>query len=249
MADAINKFEIEHFGQAGRTPIVMLHEGLGSVAMWKDFPQKLADEMERHIIAWSRQGYGSSGDFDSDYGVDFMHREADVADRLLSELGIERAHIFGHSDGASIALLLAARYPNRVATLTLEAPHVFVEQICLNAIHDLKQDVCDNDMIERMGKYHRDAGAVFRQWSKIWTDPSFERWNIEAELSDVDLPTLLIQGEDDAFGSFEQLDRVATIIPDSRQLRLPQCDHSPHRDQQDEVLKAVASFLKDCEHD
>ncbi|MBP6434598.1 MAG: alpha/beta hydrolase [Sphingorhabdus sp.] len=237
--------EVSQFGSGNGLPVLLLHEGLGSVAMWREFPEQLAAASARQVIAWSRKGYGSSDDFVGPYSPDFMHREADAAADLMQELGIDRAHVFGHSDGATIALLLAARHPHRVASLVLEAPHVFVEPMCLTAIEALGQVAGNGNMVARLGKYHRDAAAVFDQWHAIWTDPEFASWNIEAELGCITCPTLLIQGENDEFGTFEQIDRVAARLPQSRQLRLPNCGHSPHRDQEGAVLAASAAFMQE----
>jgi pimeloyl-ACP methyl ester carboxylesterase len=213
--------------------------------MWREFPEKLAATSGRQVIAWSRKGYGSSDDFYGPYSPDFMHREADAAANLMLELGIDRAHVFGHSDGGSIALLLAMKHPHLVASLVLEAPHVFVEPMCLKAIKSLGQAAANDTLITRLGKYHRDAAAVFKQWYTIWTDQQFASWNIEDNLGAVNCPTLLIQGENDEFGTFEQIDRIASQLTQSRQLRLPNCGHSPHRDQEDAVLAASAAFMQE----
>jgi pimeloyl-ACP methyl ester carboxylesterase len=237
--------EVAQYGSGTGLPVIMLHEGLGSAAMWRGFPAKLAEASGRRVIVWSRRGYGASGSFDAPYDLDFMHREADAAEHLMRERGLERAHVYGHSDGASIALLLAARHPARVASLVLEAPHVFVEPICTEAIVALGKLAQDSDFITRLNKYHRNPAAVFRQWFAIWTDRRFPAWTIEAELSGMAVPTLLIQGEDDAFGTFDQLDRIAARLPQASQLRLSACGHSPHRDCEDAVLSAASAFLKD----
>jgi pimeloyl-ACP methyl ester carboxylesterase len=181
--------------------------------------------------------------FAAPYATDFMHREADAAAKLMADAGIARAHLFGHSDGASIALLLAARHPGRVASLVLEAPHVFVEAMCLAAIREL--DAGQAGLVARLGKYHRDAAAVFRQWSAIWLDPEFAAWNIEEELDALACPTLLIQGEDDAFGTFAQIERISARVAQAGELRLARCGHSPHRDRENAVLNATAAFLRD----
>lgn len=239
--------EICSFGSGSEIPILLFHEGLGSVALWRDFPEKLAETTGHRVVAWSRKGYGNSGPFDGPYGLDFMHLEADAAAQLMTELAIERAHLFGHSDGASIALLLAARHPARVVSLILEAPHVFVEPICTAAITELK--VGSAQLLHGLGKYHRDATAIFRQWFSIWTRPDFSSWNIEGALIDVVCPALLIQGEDDEYGTFEQLDRISARIADVRQLRLPNCGHSAHRDHEAAVLSASTAFLTEFAND
>lgn len=230
-------------GTGSGVPILLLHEGLGSVAMWKDFPSLLAKWTGRRVLAWSRLGYGNSGDFRGPYGRDFMHREAEATALLIEELSLPRVHVFGHSDGASIALLFAARHPEKVVSLTLEAPHVFVEEVCLQAIGELARSAKSGALLQGLSKYHRNATAVFAQWYAIWSDPTFTTWNIEREIEGVSVPTLLIQGEDDEFGTFAQLDSIAARLLMTHQVRLKNCRHSPHRDQTQAVLAATAQFL------
>jgi pimeloyl-ACP methyl ester carboxylesterase len=243
MPTAAGQIEIVRLGEGEGLPIFMLHEGLGSTAMWRDFPGKLAAASGHSVIVSSRIGYGQSAPFKEPYDLDFMHREADAAAALMAELGVERAHVFGHSDGASIALLLAARHPGRVASLVLEAPHVFVEPMCVKAISALEEGSAT--LVSRLEKYHRDAGGVFHQWLSIWTDPRFPAWSIESEIGSIECPTLVIQGKNDEYGTFEQLDRVCALIPHTQQLRLPSCRHSPHRDCEADVLSATQSFYGD----
>jgi pimeloyl-ACP methyl ester carboxylesterase len=237
------EIETTEFGTGDDLPIALLHEGLGSVAMWRDFPSRLAAATGRRVIAWSRQGYGASAPFERPYHFDFMHREADAGVHLLRARGIDRAHLFGHSDGASIALLMAARHPGMAASLVLEAPHVFVEAMCVEQISKFGKVAEANGVIDRLGKYHRDASAVFRQWHDIWVDCRFADWSIEADMARLDVPALLIQGEDDEYGTFAQLDRISHQLPDTREARLANCGHSPHRDQEEAVLAATAEFL------
>jgi pimeloyl-ACP methyl ester carboxylesterase len=227
-------------GADDRLPILLLHEGLGSVETWRDFPGKLAAVTGHRVIAYSRRGYGLSAPFDGAYDLGFMHREADAAAALMADMGIERAHVFGHSDGASIALLLAARYPACAASLILEAPHIFVEAMCVAAIKGLEDS--SEQLVSRLGKYHRDAASVFSQWFNIWTDPCFPEWTIETEIDAIACPTFVIQGENDEYGTFEQVDRICARMPQTQQLRLPACGHSPHRDCEEAVLGATTAF-------
>lgn len=218
----------------------MLHEGLGSVSLWRDFPARLAEQSGVEVIAFSRQGYGQSGPFAEPYALDFMHREAEATLDLLDDIGLAQAHLFGHSDGASIALLVAARAPDRVASLVLEAPHVFVEPVCTAAIEALAPQA--DALVARLARHHRDAASVFRQWFAIWTDPRFPEWSIEADIGAVRCPTLIIQGDRDEYGSFEQVERTNTLLPQARQLRLPDCGHSPHRDCEAQILSVCKNF-------
>jgi pimeloyl-ACP methyl ester carboxylesterase len=226
-------------------PILMLHEGLGSVAMWRDFPAALASATGRRVVAWSRRGYGLSDPLPEPREPDYMHREAEALPPLMDTLGLDRAILFGHSDGASIALIAAARFPERVAGLLLEAPHVFVETLTLDSIAAVKESYRTTDLGRRLGRHHRDADHVFWRWNDIWLDPRFRDWSIEALLPQIEAPALLIQGLDDEYGTMEQLDRIASVLPDASRLELERCGHSPHRDQPESVLSATARFIAD----
>lgn len=223
-------------------PILMLHEGLGSVGLWRDFPDRLAARTGRTVIAWSRAGYGWSEPPRAPFGLDYMHLEADRIPLLMDALGLERATFLGHSDGGSIALIAAARFPARVDALILEAPHVYVEQITIDSIAAVRRAYLDSDLGAKLGRYHRDPDGVFRRWNDIWLDPRFREWTIEKLLPGVRAPILAIQGLDDEYGTLDQLDRIESGARDSRRLELASCGHSPHRDQPDAVLAAIAGF-------
>jgi pimeloyl-ACP methyl ester carboxylesterase len=240
--------EIAEFGAGEGDPLLLFHEGLGSLGMWRDFPEALAAATGRRVIAWSRQGYGASMAGPDMYDDDFMHLEADAAAGVMQSLGIAQAHIFGHSDGASIALLLAARHPHRVSSLTLEAPHVFVEAVCLTAINKLHAEARESGFLDRLGKYHQDVERMFERWCSIWLKQSFADWDIVSELDGIKCPTLLIQGENDEYGSFAQLDKIAAQCPQARQLRFTGCGHSPHVYRRADVISATAEFLKEIAH-
>lgn len=229
------------------TPILMLHEGLGSVSMWRDFPARLAERTGRRVVAWSRRGYGRSEPLPQKRDPDYMHREAALVPQLMDALGLGRAHFFGHSDGGSIALIAAARSSGRVASLALEAPHVFVEEITTDSISAVGEVFRTSDLGAKLGRHHLDAEHTFWRWNDIWLDPRFRDWNIEALLPDVRSPTLLIQGLDDEYGTLDQLDRIQAALPGARRLELSHCGHSPHRDQPEAVLAAVAAFLSELE--
>jgi pimeloyl-ACP methyl ester carboxylesterase len=226
-------------------PILLLHEGLGSVSLWRDFPAQLATATGRKVIAWSRRGHGHSDALPTPRDLDYMHREADLIPKVLKACGIERAHLFGHSDGASIALLAAAAHPALIASLTLEAPHVFVEPVTLEGIAAAKTAYQTTDLRDRLARYHAEVDHTFWRWNDIWLDARFRGWNIESCLSALSAPTLLVQGLDDEYGTMEQLDRIQAVLDDSKRLELEGCKHSPHRDRLDAVLPAVTHFLED----
>jgi len=225
-------------------PVLLLHEGLGSVAMWRDFPQQLALATGRPVLAWSRRGYGLSDPLPSPRDPDYMHEEADAVVRLMDTRAIERAILFGHSDGASIALITAARSPGRVAALILEAPHVFVEDLSIESIARAKHLYTTTHFNQLLGRYHRDPDRVFWGWNDIWLDPRFRGWSIEELLPAIRAPALLIQGRDDEYGTLAQIDRIGAALPNVERLELERCGHSPHRDQPAAVLRATAAFLQ-----
>jgi len=227
--------------------IVMLHEGLGSVAMWKDFPERVARAAGRDVVVWSRRGYGRSTPIDGPRGVRYMHDEAlATLPALLDALGLERPMLFGHSDGASIALLFAgspAAAARPVSGVIAMAPHVRVEDVAVESIAAAKLAWDETDLRARLARYHDDPDGAFRGWNDIWLHPEFRGWNIEAFLAAIRCPVLAIQGADDEYGTMDQVERIARVVPDTEIVRLADCRHSPHRDQPEAVLDAVARFV------
>jgi pimeloyl-ACP methyl ester carboxylesterase len=227
--------------------IVMLHEGLGSVAMWKDFPERVARATGRGVVVWSRRGYGRSTPIGGPRGVRYMHDEALVTlPALLDALGFEEPVLFGHSDGASIALLCAgspAAAARPVSGVIAMAPHVRVEDVAVESIAAAKLAWDETDLRARLARYHDDPDGAFRGWNDIWLHPEFRDWNIEACLAAIRCPVLAIQGEDDEYGTMDQVERIARVVPDTEIVRLADCRHSPHRDQPEAVLDAVARFV------
>jgi pimeloyl-ACP methyl ester carboxylesterase len=220
----------------GREPtLVFLHEGLGSVELWREFPDRVHAATGRRVFLYSRAGHGWSDLPDAPRTPRFMHEEAlDVLPALLAEHGIERPVLIGHSDGASIALIHASRHP--VDRLVLLAPHVFVEDVSIAAIAEARDAF--PALRDRMGKYHRDAQRTFRLWNDIWLAPEFRDWNIEDVLPDVTAPTLVIQGARDQYGTLAQVDAIAP----QRRVVLD-CRHAPHLEAPETTLHAVVEFL------
>jgi pimeloyl-ACP methyl ester carboxylesterase len=228
---------------AART-IVLLHEGLGSVSMWRDFPRRLAQSTGASVVVYSREGYGKSSPLRAPREMRYMHDEALVVlPQLLDALEIENPVLFGHSDGASIALIYAGGSGRGVAGVIAAAPHLFVEDISVTSIAAAKVAFETTDLRERLGRYHDDVDGVFWAWNRIWLDPAFRAWNIEDHVARVRCPVLAMQGEQDEYGTMRQIDRIAELAPDVRLLKLPQCRHSPHRDQPEQVLTAVREWL------
>jgi len=242
--------ELLHLGAPpGRPTIVFLHEGLGSRALWRDFPQRVAAAAGMGAVVYSRYGNGQSDALDAKRGVRYMHDEAtEVLPALLRMLGIERPVLFGHSDGASIALLYAAAFPQDAHALILEAPHLFVEDLSVESIAAIRERYGSDGLREKMRRYHRDVDATFYGWNDIWLDPAFRSWNIEAAVRDILAPSLALQGAGDEYGTLAQLDALAACSAGAvDRLVLAGCGHAPHRDRAAFVEAAVASWLQTLE--
>jgi pimeloyl-ACP methyl ester carboxylesterase len=225
-------------------PIVMLHEGLGSLAQWKDFPDQLGAATQRRVLAYSRYGYGASEPLDGPLGVDFMHVEAlETLPQLLDTLGVREPVLFGHSQGSSIALIHAARAHRGVTAVVAMAPFVFVETYGLESIEAARREYLEGDLRARLTRYHADVESAFWGWNDIWLNPEFRAWNIEALLPEIACPVLAIHGVDDEYGTLEQIDRLERGVRNAQRLVLSACGHSPQRDQPDAVLSAARCFL------
>jgi pimeloyl-ACP methyl ester carboxylesterase len=241
-----SRIEYEHIaGDPDSPTIVMLHEGLGSVSMWKDFPQQLAGATRSNVVVYSRQGYGRSSPQQAARSVSYMHDEAlIVLPQLLDALGITDPILFGHSDGGSIALIYAGGSGRKVSGIVALAPHVFVEEVSVTSIAAAKVAYETTTLRERLARYHDDVDGAFWGWNNIWLHPAFRAWNIEQYLPHIACSVLAIQGEDDEYGSMEQIDRIARAAPDVELRKLEQCGHSPHRDRPDAVLEAVSAWIE-----
>ncbi len=224
--------------------LVMLHEGLGSVSMWRDFPDQLAQATGCRTLVYSRHGYGGSSPLHAPRSVNYMHEEARIwLPAILERLGIRRPVLFGHSDGASIALIHATRPESEVAGIIALAPHVKVEELTVRSIAAAKAAYTQTDLRARLSRHHLEVDSAFWGWNRIWLDPAFRNWNIEALLPSIRCPIFAIQGEDDEYGTMEQIASIARAAPGSRLLALPACRHSPHRDQPQAVLAAAREFI------
>ncbi|CAB3872445.1 alpha/beta fold hydrolase [Achromobacter ruhlandii] len=230
--------------------LVFLHEGLGSVSMWKDWPRQACAAAGCRGLVYSRHGYGRSTPLAAGEKrpVDFMHREAaDVLPALLAALGIDakrdRPILFGHSDGGSIALLYAAMHPDAVAGVAVAAPHIFVEDRTVAHIEQARQAYRDTDLRARLARHHDDVDSAFRGWNDVWLAPAFRRWNIEDHLPAIGCPVLAMQGVDDEYGTLEQIRGIRRAAPQTRLLEIPDCRHSPHKDQPAIVIQAIAGFV------
>src|SRR5258708_23295957 len=236
------KLEVEKIHGADRDApaLVFLHEGLGSVAMWRDFPRKAAAATGCAAVVYSRYGYGQSEVLSGPRAVDYMHVEAlEVLPEVLEQLGLRDPVLVRHSDGGSIALIHAAMN-HSVKGLVVMAPHVFVEDISVKSIAEAKTAFEETGLAQKLGRYHADAAKTFWGWNDIWLDPDFRSWSIEEVLPRIHCPVLAIQGFDDEYGTMAQLEAIAGQTGGPIELlRLAGCRHSPHRDQPAVVLEAL----------
>jgi pimeloyl-ACP methyl ester carboxylesterase len=230
--------------------VVFLHEGLGSLAMWKDYPQRLCDAGGYAGLVFSRAGYGRSTPRapGERWPVTFMHAEAEQAlPRLLGRLGVGGKGglpwLFGHSDGASIALIHASLFPDAVAGVIAVAPHVFVEELSIRSIEKARDAYLATDLKSRLGRYHRDPDSAFWGWNDAWLAPEFRMWSIESMLEAVRCPILAVQGKDDEYGTLAQVDGIERRAPRTERVVLANCGHSPHRDAPDALTRATTDFI------
>jgi len=234
-------------GPEGLAPLVFLREGLGSVALWRDWPALLCARLGRPGLVYSRQGYGQSAPRADVRGCgrlqpDYMHREAlQVLPALLQALQIERPVLLGHSDGGTIALLHATHHP--VAGCIVMAPHVMVEEVSVRSIEAARSAFEHGGLRDRLAPYHDDVDGAFWQWNDVWLSDAFRPYDIRYEIAAIRAPLLAIQGENDPYGTMAQIDDVARAVPHTRLVKLPDCGHSPHRDQPEAVVQAVQAFM------
>ncbi|MDK3016863.1 alpha/beta fold hydrolase [Pseudodonghicola flavimaris] len=225
--------------------IVLLHEGLGCAALWRDFPARLAQRTGMGVLVYSRRGYGQSDPVQLPRPLDFMTREAvDVLPGVLDRAGVRQCILFGHSDGATIAAIYAGSVEDfRVRGLILMAPHFFTEPMGLAEIAKAKQLFETTDMKDRMAKYHRDPEGAFRGWNDVWLDPGFVDWNVAEVIDYLRVPVLAIQGRDDQYGTLAQIEEIETRSYAPVDLAiLDDCRHAPQFEQSEAVLAETAEF-------
>ena len=229
-------------------PIVFLHEGLGSVSMWRDFPQQLCNALGRRGLVYSRPGYGRSTPRPAAerWGPDFMQFQAvAVLPRLLEAAGIDGDYLlFGHSDGGTIALIHAAIQPRRVEAVVVLAPHIMVEDISVASIAAARVAYLEGDLRERLKRHHADVDSAFFGWADVWLSAEFRSWTIEPLLSQIQAPVLAVQGLDDEYGSLAQVQGIARQAPRAQWQALADCGHSPHREQPAALLLRVRDWLR-----
>ena len=239
-----HKLEIERIKGAGAT-LVFLHEGLGSIRQWRDFPRQIAEATGCHALVYDRYGYGQSAVLkEKRVSLRFMHEAAlKELPALLKKLKIENPILVGHSDGGSIALIHAGSFPVRgVVTM---AAHVFVEDFGLKSIEAINRGFETSGLAQRLGKYHKDPAKTFHLWADAWLDPEFRKWNIEEFLPQIRCPVLAIQGEGDEYGTMAQMEAIKRQVKGPCELlKLKECGHAPFRDRPGKVLTAIAKFVR-----
>lgn len=236
-------------GPSAEAPLVVfLHEGLGSVSMWRDFPQRLCEAVGCRGLVYSRPAYGKSTPRQQNdrWDPDFMHRQAQqVLPALMQALGVQdKPWLLGHSDGGSIALLYAASFPDRTAGVIALAPHIMVEALSVTSIAATRQAYLDTDLKAKLARHHDNVDSAFWGWNDIWLDPRFASWSIEDEIGAITAPILAIQGLDDEYGTLSQIRGIKDRLPQTRLRELPDCGHSPHRDQPEAVIDAAREFIR-----
>lgn len=229
-----------------RTQLVFLHEGLGSISLWRDFPDLVAAQTGLRTIVYSRRGYGGSDPIALPRPVSFMHDEAkgDLP-RVLDAVGArEDVILVGHSDGASIALLYASSRPKGLRGVVAMAPHVFVEDVSIASITRARATYEETDLRARLEKHHgKNVDVAFRGWNDVWLSPAFRSWNIEEAVGSIEVPILVIQGREDEYGTLAQVEAIRARSDKAQALILERCGHSPHRDRKERTLEAIASFV------
>ncbi|MEO6292422.1 MAG: alpha/beta hydrolase [Burkholderiaceae bacterium] len=251
-ADKSVRIEYQWVGTSDdeRPVIVFLHEGLGSVSMWRDFPQRLCEAANCRGLVYSRPGYGRSTPRSADdaWQPDFMHRQAfEVLPALLKALDIDtevqKPWLFGHSDGGSIALLFAARYPRNTSGTIVIAPHILVEDVSISSIEKARVAYQTTELRQRLARHHDEPDSAFWGWNDIWLNPAFRHWNLTQAIKTITCPLLAVQGLDDEYGTLEQIHGIKRVLPHTKLLELPNCGHSPHRDQPDALIDACIAFI------
>lgn len=242
--------EIGRDAPPGTPWIVFLHEGLGSAAAWRDFPDRLCAALGWRGLVYSRPGYGRSTPRapGERWNADYLHRQArELLPALLAERGLDPAReplwLFGHSDGATIALLHAAAFPGVAAGAVVIAPHLWVEDVTLAGLRGARRDFLEGDLRTRLTRWHDDPDSAFWGWNGVWLDERFHGWSIVDEVGAIRCPLLAVQGTEDEYGTLEQIRSVARRVPGTVLLELPGCGHVPHRERPRELIAAVTRFV------
>lgn len=228
--------------------IIFLHDSLGSVKLWRDFPEKLGEITNYNVLIYDREGHGDSSPFTiTERPINYLELGADILNKIITKLNLTQIILFGHSDGATISLHYAAKYPNNILATIVEGVHVFVEEETLQGIRDAKQALETTNLAERVTKYHGNkTDMLFKLWMETWLKPNYRDWNIYKEIRNITTPVLVFQGENDEFGTMQQVEKIkqnvsATVID----YLIPNCGHNPHKEQKDFTLEKTKEFIKE----
>lgn len=242
------KLYIEHNNLFENRPtIVFLHDSLGSTQLWRDFPKKLSEQTECNVLVYDRLGYGKSFPMPThERENDYMETEADVLNDLLNELNLKDIILFGHSDGGTIALIFASKYPEKVKATICEAGHIFVEDVTVQGVKNALEAFNTTNLPERLQKYHGDkVEMIVKAWTEIWLSEKFRSWNIEYILKDITSPLLFIQGENDEYGTLAQVEKtVSQVSGSAEKFIIPNVGHTPHKEVSEIVMEKAVGFIK-----
>jgi pimeloyl-ACP methyl ester carboxylesterase len=227
--------------------IIFLHDSLGSTQLWRDFPVKLSEQTECNVLVYDRLGYGKSFPMlTHERENNYMETEADVLNDLLNELNLRDIILFGHSDGGTIALIFASKYPEKVRATICEAGHIFVENVTVKGVKDALDAYNTTNLLERLQKYHGDkVDMIVKAWTEIWLSERFRSWNIEYVLKNIKSSLLFIQGEADEYGTLEQVEKtVSQVSGSAEKFIIPNVGHTPHKEVPEIVLEKAVEFIE-----
>ena len=243
--DEIVYSRIDNF--SNKPTIIFLHDSLGCISLWRDFPNRLGELSECNVLVYDRQGYGRSCGFsNSKRDVSYLEQEADILNDLLDYWKIDNAILYGHSDGGTIALLMAAKYPSKIGGIITEGAHVFVEEITISGINEAVKLYNQSNLKTKLEKYHgQKTEEMFWAWADTWLSEEFKNWNVESFLSSIYCDSLIIQGENDEYGSLMQVEKIYNQTSGkSEKLIVTDSGHTPHKDKQERVLAVGSEFIK-----
>ncbi len=235
-----------------RPTLIFLHDSLGCISLWRDFPEQLGEWSQCNLLVYDRNGYGASGELvKPNRENDYLEDEAAILIELIETLNIGRPILFGHSDGGSIALIAAAKYPDKIAAVISEGAHIFVEAETIKGIREAMEQYQTTNLKQKLEKYHGDkTDALFNAWTKTWTSHAFQSWNLENLLPLIACPVLVIQGENDEFGTLAQVNRIVDRVSGKAVKEiLPGIAHTPHKEAPELIIELASEFIQSLPSD
>lgn len=230
----------------GCPTVVFLHDSLGCIELWRDFPDRISKAAQCNVLVYDRLGYGKSDPMPTPMRpINYLETEAGILNELLATLKIKNAILFGHSDGGSVALIAASKYPQRIKAVIAEAAHIFVEEITLKGIYEAIELYKSTNLKERLENYHGpNTETLFRAWTETWTKSDFRNWNIEHFLQGINCPLLFIQGGADEYGTLAQVEKTLLQVAKAEKYIIPNIGHTPHKEATEKVLEKATVFIK-----